>query len=58
MADIRIGVRVSLSGRALRVIGISPKGADASRVLLEDEATGERFVVTTRVVGSRQVSQR
>ena len=58
MADIRIGVRVSLSGRALRVVGVSPKGVDPPRVFLEDEGTGERFVVTTRVVGSRLVAPR
>ena len=57
MADIRIGVRVSFKGRDLRVVGVSSKDAGSSRVLLEDEDTGERFVITTRVVGTRQVAR-
>jgi hypothetical protein len=57
MADIRIGVRVSFKGRDLRVVGISSKDTGSSCVLLEDEDTGERFVVTTRVVDSRQVAR-
>ena len=56
MADIRIGVRVSFKGRDLRVVGVSSKGVEPSRVFLEDEVTGERFVITTRVVGTRQVA--
>jgi hypothetical protein len=54
MADIRIGVRVSLRGRALSVIGFAPTRGEPQRVLLEDDETGERYVITTRVVGIRQ----
>ena len=57
MADIRIGVRVSFHGRALRVIGVSSNGMDPSRVFLEDEDTGEHFVVTTRVLETRRLAE-
>jgi len=50
MADIRIGVRVSLRGRALKVVDSTAISVEARRVLLEDEVTGEQFVVTTRVL--------
>jgi hypothetical protein len=56
MAEIRIGVRVSLRGRALRVVGLSAPSEEPRRLFLEDEETGERFVVTTRVLGVRQLA--
>ena len=52
MADLRIGVRVSLRGRALKVLGVSDEGGEP-RVFLEDEESGERFIVTTRVLARR-----
>jgi hypothetical protein len=56
MAEIRIGVRVSLRGRALRVVGLSAPSAEPRRLFLDDEETGERFVVTTRVLGIRRLA--
>jgi hypothetical protein len=53
MTEIRIGVRVSFRGRALRVVGSAAMSAESQRVFLEDEETGEQFVVTT-VLGVRQ----
>jgi hypothetical protein len=52
MAELRIGVRVSLRGRAMKVLGVSATTAEPSRVFLEDEETGERFVITTRVLAT------
>ena len=49
MADLRIGVRVSLRGRSLKVLGVSAEDG-LPRVFVEDEETGERFVITTRVL--------
>ena len=57
MAEIRIGVRVSLRGRALKVLGFTAMGVESRRVFLEDEETGEQFVVTTRVLGIRQLPE-
>jgi len=57
MAEIRIGVRVSFRGRALKVLGLTAMGTEARRVFVEDEETGERFVVTTRVLGIRQAPE-
>jgi hypothetical protein len=57
MADIRIGVRVSFRGRALKVLGVSPLSEEPRRVFLEDEETGERFVISTRVLGVRESSE-
>jgi len=57
MAEIRIGVRVSLRGRALRVVGFSAASEEPRQLFLEDEETGERFVVTTRILGVRRVTQ-
>jgi hypothetical protein len=51
MAEIHIGVRVSFRGRALRVIGFTPSGVEPRRIFVEDEDSGERFVITTRVLG-------
>ena len=50
MAELRIGVRVSLRGRALKVVDVAPSSDARRGVVIEDEETGERFVVTTRVV--------
>jgi hypothetical protein len=50
MAEIHIGVRVSFRGRAVSVIGFTPSGVEPRRVLVEDDETGERFVITTRVL--------
>ena len=55
MAEIRIGVSVSFRGRALKVVGVSALGAEPRRVFLEDEDSGERFVITTRVLGVREL---
>lgn len=57
MADLRIGVRVSLRGRALKVLGVSDEGGEP-RIFLEDEESGERFVVTTRVLARRELGRR
>lgn len=54
MADLRIGVRVSFRGRALKVLGVSAISGESCRLLLEDEETGERFVITTRVLAVRE----
>lgn len=53
MADLRIGVRVSLRGRSLKVLGVSAE-CGVPRVFVEDEETGERFVITTRVLASQK----
>lgn len=53
MTEIRIGVRVSFRGRAMRVVEATAMSAEARRTLLEDDETGERFVITTRVRGPR-----
>jgi hypothetical protein len=57
MAKIRIGVRVSLRGRALKVVGSTAIGMESQRVFLKDEETGEQFMVTTRVLGIRQLPE-
>jgi hypothetical protein len=56
MADLRIGVRVSLRGRALKVLGVSDEGGQP-RVVVEDEESGERFIVTTRVLARRELGR-
>ena len=56
MADLRVGVRVSLRGRALKVLGVSDVGGEP-RVYLEDEESGERFIVTTRVLARRELGR-
>ena len=58
MERIRIGVRVAFRGRPLKVVDAGASGADPRRVFVEDERTGERFVITTRVLSVRAATRR
>jgi hypothetical protein len=57
MAKIRIDVRVSFHGGVLKVTSCTAMSVEPRRVFLEDEETGERFVITTRVLGIRALAE-
>ena len=42
----------------MKVVDAGASGADPRRVFVEDERTGERFVITTRVLSVRAATRR